>query len=217
MRTSHPMSLSHSQFHDTTLVLGLETSSFATTWCFGGHGGYSTTTASSVELDFCQISSRLALSIALLLRYPLPRACTNTARSYPDTHVLFLPPEPLATSGVRVVSRTFALCICYRIPTLCLEHISRRHLHISLYRCYCYKTCSVAPSNVLFSFTRTRRCPVNPPTPSSALVSSQLILMCAYTRSLSSSTSQHRPLVLRCANAHVVLRSMTTLSSTLII
>ncbi|KAJ8593122.1 hypothetical protein M405DRAFT_629507 [Rhizopogon salebrosus TDB-379] len=195
MRISHPTSLSHSKFHDTTLVPGLETSSFAMMWCFGGHGGYSTTTASSVE-SMCQDSTFVS-------RYTCPIPTPRTSS------------DQWSPISVRVVSRTFALRICYRIPTLCLEHISRRHLHISLYRSYCYKTCPAALSNGIFSFTRTQMCLVNPPTPSSALVASQLILMCAYTRSHSSSTSQHHPLVLRCTNAHVVLHSMTTLTSTL--
>ncbi|KAJ8596078.1 hypothetical protein M405DRAFT_244556 [Rhizopogon salebrosus TDB-379] len=52
---------------------------------------------------------------------------------------------------------------------------------------------------------------VNLPTFSSALLSSSLVLACAYTLSHSSTTSQHLPLVLCCPNAPVVLRSMTTL------
>ncbi|KAJ8584722.1 hypothetical protein M405DRAFT_844994 [Rhizopogon salebrosus TDB-379] len=68
MHKLHPTSLSHSKFYDNTPILGLETLSFAAVWCFGGYGGYSTTTASSVEAT----SSRLAHSIAFLFPYPLP-------------------------------------------------------------------------------------------------------------------------------------------------
>ncbi|KAJ8595768.1 hypothetical protein M405DRAFT_286039 [Rhizopogon salebrosus TDB-379] len=68
MHKLHPTSLLRSKFYDYVPILGLETSSFVAMWLFGGFGGYSTTTASSVEAT----SSRLTHSIAFFFPYPLP-------------------------------------------------------------------------------------------------------------------------------------------------
>jgi hypothetical protein len=138
-------------------VLGLETSSFAAMWCFGGYGRYLTMTASSVEVchlflfQATLLTSGFILSLILghlitfstlfhiLTSIPTSRVCTITAHSYPDIHVLFLLSGPLATSGTPFESyfSSIPVLICKfcpsMLPSQVLEDIEDFHSMTGVY------------------------------------------------------------------------------------